>query len=92
MELRVARQEALQDQRRLLERGLEHFDLLETTRERSVALDVRAVLLERGRTDAAELAARERGLEQVRGVERAAARGAGADHGVDLVHEQDRAR
>ena len=37
------------------------------------------------------VAARERRLEQVRGVERAAAGGAGADHGVDLVDEQDRA-
>ena len=36
------------------------------------------------------LAARQRRLEQVRGVERAAAGGAGADHGVDLVDEQDR--
>ena len=33
----------------------------------------------------------ERRLEQVRGVHGAAGRGAGADHGVDLVDEQDRA-
>ena len=32
----------------------------------------------------------ERGLQQVRGVHRAAAGRAGADHGVDLVDEQDR--
>jgi hypothetical protein len=34
----------------------------------------------------------ERRLQQVRCVQRAAAGRAGADHGVDLVHEQDRAR
>ena len=34
----------------------------------------------------------QRRLEQVRGIHRAAGGGAGADHGVDLVDEHDRAR
>ena len=41
---------------------------------------------------AEESAALQGGLEQVGGVERAAAGGAGPDHGVDLVDEQDRVR
>ena len=39
-----------------------------------------------------QLARGEHRLQDVRGVERAAARGAGADDGVDLVDEEDRAR
>ena len=70
---------------------LADFDLLEAPRERAIALEVPAVLLERGRADAAELARGERGLEQVRRVHRAAASRAGAHHGVDLVDEEDRA-
>ena len=50
-----------------------------------------AVLLPGGGADAAQGAVLERGLEQVRGVHGAAAGAAGADHGVDLVDEQDRA-
>ena len=46
------------------------------------------ILVERGRADAVQLAARERGLEQVRGVHRAVGL-ARADDGVHLVDEQD---
>jgi hypothetical protein len=49
---------------------------------------VLAVLVERRRADAAELAARERRLQQVRGVGRAFG-GAGADDRVQLVDEED---
>src|SRR5262249_55103857 len=55
------------------------------------ALEVRLVVVVRGRAYAAQLAGGEGGLQDVRGVERAAVRGAGADDGVDLVDEEDRA-
>ena len=42
-----------------------------------------------GRADAAQLALSEHRLEEIRGVHGAAGCGAGADHGVDLVDEQD---
>ena len=47
-----------------------------------------AVLVERGRADGVQLAAREHRLEQVGGVHGALGR-AGADDGVQLVDEQD---
>ena len=62
--------------------------LLEAALERGVLLDVLAVFVERGRADAVQLAARQRGLEHVAGVHRALGL-AGADHGVQLVDEQD---
>ena len=71
----------------LLERRLLDHDRLEAALERGVALDVLAVLVERGRADALQLAARERRLEDVRGVDRALGR-AGADERVQLVDEQ----
>ena len=61
---------------------------LEAALERGVLLDVLAVLVERGRADGVQLAARQHRLEHVRGVERAFGR-AGADHGVQLVDEED---
>ena len=62
--------------------------LLEAALERGVLLDVLAVFVERGRADAVQLAARERRLEHVAGVDRAFGL-AGADHGVQLVDEDD---
>ena len=62
--------------------------LLEAALQRGVLLDVLAVLVERGRADAVQLAARQRGLEHVAGVDRAFGL-AGADHGVQLVDEED---
>ena len=69
-------------------RRLADEHLLEAALERRVLLDVLAVFVERGRADAMQLAARERGLEHVAGVHRAFGL-AGADHGVQLVDEQD---
>ena len=69
-------------------RRLADEHLLEAALERGVLLDVLAVLVERGRADAVQLAARERGLEHVAGVHRAFGL-AGADHRVQLVDEQD---
>ena len=68
--------------------GLADQHGLEAALERGVLLDVRAVLVERGRADAAQLAAREHRLEQVGGVDRSLG-GAGADDRVELVEEQD---
>ena len=73
----------------LLERRLLDHDRLEAALEGGVALDVLAVLVERGRADALELAAGERRLEDVGGVDRALG-GAGPDERVELVDEQDR--
>ena len=66
-------------------------DLLESADQGAVLFEIVAVLLVGGRAQAAQGAALERWLEQIGGIERAAAGRAGADHGVDLVDEQDRA-
>ena len=86
--LLVALADAHQDVDGLLERRLLDHDRLEAALEGGVALDVLAVLVERGRADALELAAGERRLEDVGGVDRAFG-GAGADQHVQLVDEQD---
>ena len=85
---RVALLEAAQDRDRVLDRRLVDEHLLEAALERRVLLDVLAVLVERRRADAVQLAARERGLQHVAGVHRAFGL-AGADHRVQLVDEQD---
>ena len=79
----------LEDLDRLLEGGLLDHHRLEAPLERRVLLDVLAVLVERGGADALELAAAERRLEDVRGVDGALGR-AGPDERVELVDEQDR--
>ena len=84
----VALLQAAQDRDRVLDRRLVDQHLLEAPLERGVLLDVLAVLVERRRADAMQLAARERGLQHVAGVHRAFGL-AGADHGVQLVDEQD---
>ena len=77
-----------EDLDRLVDRRRIDHDLLEPAVERAVLLDVLAVFVERRRADALQLAARERRLEHVRGVERA--RGAArADDRVQLVDEED---
>ena len=87
--LLVARADAEQDVDRLLERRLLDHHRLEAALERGVALDVLAVLVERRRADALQLAARQRRLEDVRRVDRALGR-AGTDERVQLVDEQHR--
>ena len=82
----VARLEPLDDLHRLVDRRRLHHDRLEAPLEGAVLLDVLAVLVERRRADALELAARERRLEHRGGVDRALGR-AGADERVDLVDE-----
>ena len=87
--LLVALADAHQDLDGLLERRLLDHDRLEAALEGGVALDVLAVLVERGGADALQLAAGERRLEDVGGVDRALGR-AGADERVELVDEEDR--
>ena len=84
----VALLQPAQDRDRVLDGRLADEHGLEAALERGVLLDVLAVLVERGGADAAQLAARERGLEHVRGVGRALG-GARADDRVQLVDEQD---
>src|SRR5204863_8002953 len=83
--------EAARDLARMLYRRLVHVYLLGAADDRAVLLEIVAVFLVGGRADAADDSAGERRLQQVGGIHRAAAGGAGADHGVDLVDEQDRA-
>ena len=67
--------------------GCADEDRLEAALERGVLLDVLAVLVERGRADAAQLAAGEHRLDDVAGVHRALGR-ARADDRVELVDEE----
>src|SRR3546814_17883553 len=60
--------------------------------QRAVLFEMVAELLVCRRADAADHAARQRGLEQVRRIHRAARGGTGTDDGVDFVDEQDRVR
>ena len=80
--------EAAQDRDRVLDRRLGDEHRLEAPRQRRVLLDMLAIFVERGRADAMQFAARERRLQEVRGVHRAV-RLAGADERVHLVDEQD---
>jgi hypothetical protein len=84
----VALLQAAQDGDGVLDVRLVDQHLLEAPLQRRVLLDVLAVLVERGGADAVQLAAGQRGLEHVAGVHRALGL-AGADHGVQLVDEQD---
>ena len=72
----------------LLNRRLVGEHRLEAPGEGRVLLDVLLILGQRGRADAAKFAARERGLQHVRGVHRAFG-GARAHHGVQLVDEEN---
>ena len=87
--LLVALPDPDQDLDGLLERGLLNHDRLEPPLERRVLLDVLAVLVERGRPDALQLAARQRRLQDVGGVDRALGRACTHER-VQLVDEQDR--
>src|SRR5215211_1937316 len=84
----VAVLESLEDLDRLLDRRLVDRDLLEATLQRAVALEVLAVLVERGGADGLQLASRQGGLEDARGVDRALG-GARTDEVVELVDEQN---
>ena len=80
--------QAAQDRDRVFDGRFADEDRLEAPREGRVFFDVLAVFVERGGADAMQFAARERGLEQVRGVHRAFGF-AGADERVHFVDEED---
>ena len=84
--------QALEDRNRVFHRRLVDVDLLEPAHQRAVLLEMLAVFLVGRRAHAADRAGRQRRLEQVGRVHRAAGGGAGADHGVDFVDEQDGVR
>ena len=84
----VALLEAAKDGDRVVDRRLAHEDRLEPPLEGGVLLDVLAELVERGRADAAQLAAGQGRLEQVGRVHRPVGL-ARADDQVQLVDEED---
>ncbi len=84
--------EAVQNLDGLFHRRLGHVDLLESARQRTVLLEDAAVFLIGCRADAAQVARGEHRLDEIRRIHDAARGRAGADDGVDLVDEQDRAR
>ena len=80
--------QSAQDGDRALDRRLVDQHFLEAAFERGVLLDVFAVLVERRGADAVQFAARQCRLEHVAGVDGAFGF-AGANHGVQLVDEDD---
>ena len=84
----VAVAEAAQDLLGLLDRGLVHLHLLEAALQGGVALEVLAVLVERGGAHGLQLATGEGRLEDRRGVNGALG-GTRTHEIVDLVDEQD---
>ena len=86
--LLVALAQTAQDGDGVLDARLADKDRLEPTLERGVLLDVLAVLVQRRRPDAVQLATRQHRLEHVRGVHGAFG-GARPDHRMQLVDEQD---
>src|SRR5450631_2198612 len=84
----VALLQAAQNRDRVLDRGLVDQHFLKTPLKGCVLLDVLSVFIERRRADAMQLAARERRLQHVAGVECAFSL-ARADHGVQLIDEED---
>ncbi len=84
----VALAKSAQDGDGVLDAWLVDHHRLEAAFERGILLNVFAVLVERGRADAVQLAAGEHGLEHVAGVHRALSF-ARADHRVNFVNEED---
>ena len=84
------RLEAFEDVHGLLNRRLDHVDLLETTAQGGVFFKDATVFGEGRCANALELAARQRRLEQVRRIQRAARSRTRANERVDFVDEQNR--
>mmetsp|Transcript_3709 Transcript_3709/g.10722 ORF Transcript_3709/g.10722 Transcript_3709/m.10722 type:complete len:212 (-) Transcript_3709:1075-1710(-) len=84
----VALPQPSEDGNRVVHRWLVHQNLLEAPLQGRVLLDVLAVLIQGGRADATQLPTAEHRLEQVAGVHSPVC-GAGSNHGVDLVDEED---
>src|SRR3546814_5353667 len=83
--------QAREDLLGVFQRRFDHVDLLEPAQQRAVLFEVIAELLVRRRADAADHAAREGRLEQVRRIHRAAARRARTDDRA-IGHEACRDR
>jgi hypothetical protein len=84
----VAALQAAQDRHRVLGRGLVDRDRLKAPGKGRVLLDIAAVFVRRRRADAAQLAAGERRLQHVGGVD-AAIDASGADQHVQFVDKED---
>ncbi len=84
----VAVAQAVQHLDRIFDAGLFHKDRGKAALQGGVFLDVLVVLIQGGGAHALQLAARQGRLEHVGGIHGALGR-AGADHGVQLVDEQD---
>ena len=80
--------QAPQNRDRVLDGRLGDEHRLEPPRQRRILLDMLAILIERGRADAMQFAARQGGLQEIRSVHRAI-RLAGPDERMHLVDEQD---
>ena len=86
-----ARLQPLEDEVGVVDVRFHDVDLLEAARERPILVEDAAVFGVGGGAHAADVAGRKQGLQQVRGVHHAAGSRPGADDGVDLVDEEDRA-
>ena len=84
----VAFFQAAQDRHSGFYRGLAHHNFLEAALQRGILLDVFAVLVQRSRTHAMQLATGQRRLEHIACIHRAFGL-ARADHGVQLVDEHN---
>ena len=84
-----ARLQAFQNLERVFHVGLNHINLLETTGQSTIFLENTAVFLERGRTDALDIARGQHGLQQVRGIHHTAGSGTRTDDGVDFINKQN---
>ena len=85
----VGRLQALEHAQGIFRGRLVHLHHLEAPGQRAIPVQGALQILEGGGADAAQLAGREGGLQQVGGVHGAAAGGARAHQGVQLIHEED---
>ena len=84
----IVRLEPFEDLDRILDRRLVHVDLLKAPHQRAVLFEVVAIFLVGGRTNAAQAAVLQRGLEQIRRIHRPAGGGSGADHRVNFIDKE----
>ena len=84
-----ARLEPLEDGDGFRHRRLIDINLLEAPRQCMIFFEHAAVFVVSRRTDALELTARQRRLQQIRRIQRAARCSACADQRVDFIDEQD---
>mmetsp|Transcript_38335 Transcript_38335/g.78167 ORF Transcript_38335/g.78167 Transcript_38335/m.78167 type:complete len:228 (-) Transcript_38335:856-1539(-) len=84
----IARFQSTQDRHGILRTGLINHNLLEATLQRLILLDVLAILVESGGTNAAELASGQGRFEEI-GRIHGSRGGTGTDDGVHLINKQD---